>query len=145
MTRLVVASACTFVRAWTRLYTWGLPDHLRLARVEEIDSDLWERQHDTQRPGGVAMAMEMLARLAAGTGDDLRWRSALLPPRTAALFATAAALVLGAVVWMYAQWLGPGVLPEAPPAPAFVVSGRPGLPPPPPPPPPPSRPASRPR
>lgn len=59
------------VRAWTRLYTWRLPPALRDARREEVESDLWESEHD---PGGAQSAFQLLARLLSGAADDLGWR-----------------------------------------------------------------------
>src|SRR5262245_34040720 len=66
--------AMGLVRAWTRLYTQGLPRAERTARRAEIDSDLWEFEHDPEtRPGGL-IAAQVLARLLIGIPDDLAWR-----------------------------------------------------------------------
>ena len=59
------------VRLWTRVYTLGMSAHVRDARKSEIDCDLWEYQHDADRP---ARPIEMLLRLLLGMPDDLLWR-----------------------------------------------------------------------
>jgi hypothetical protein len=59
------------VRLWTRAYTQGLPAEIRRGRLGEIESDLWECQHDADRP---ANAAEMFARLLLGMPHDLWWR-----------------------------------------------------------------------
>jgi hypothetical protein len=68
------ALAIVLVRAWTRLYTCGLPLDLRTARRAEIDSDLWELQHDSEGPQPGRAAPAILLRLMAGIPDDLAWR-----------------------------------------------------------------------
>jgi hypothetical protein len=62
------------VRAWTRVYTCGLPRAERTARRAEIDSDLWELEHDPEAPHGGWAATQVLARLLIGIPDDLAWR-----------------------------------------------------------------------
>ena len=54
-------------RWWTRIYTAGLPDHLREARRAEVESDLWESLTDG------APSHHILARTALGLPDDLTW------------------------------------------------------------------------
>ena len=66
--------ATRLVRAWTRVYTYGLPQAERSARRAEIDSDLWEFEHDPGAPQGRWAATQMLARLLIGIPDDLAWR-----------------------------------------------------------------------
>jgi hypothetical protein len=66
--------ATRLVRAWTRLYTHGLPRAERAARRAEIDSDLWEFEHDPAAPQGGWGATQVLARLLIGIPDDLAWR-----------------------------------------------------------------------
>src|SRR5207244_11858139 len=67
---LHVLIAC--VRAWTRLYTSGLPPAVRNRRRGEIDSDLWEWCADQgSEPRG---AMHLLLRLVLGMPDDVAWR-----------------------------------------------------------------------
>jgi hypothetical protein len=67
--------AMTVVRAWTRVYTYGLPPAERIARRAEIDSDLWESKHDPDASRGGWAAMQVLARLLIGIPDDLAWRT----------------------------------------------------------------------
>ena len=66
--------AAGLVRAWTRVYTHGLPRAERTARLAEIDSDLWESEHDPRAPRGGWAAMQILGRLLIGIPDDLAWR-----------------------------------------------------------------------
>jgi hypothetical protein len=68
--RFVVA----LVRGWTRLYTSGQEPAVRDARRAEIESDLWELQHDGDGDPVVAPAAHVLARLLLGVPDDLSWR-----------------------------------------------------------------------
>lgn len=132
----LVRAACAAVRAWTALYTAGLSPLARQVRRDEIESDLWEWQHDAaqaRRPGAAA---HVLLRLALGLPDDLMWRATHVTHPWATAAGAAATLLLGAMLWAYVQWLGPQTLPM-PPRPLQFVSDQP---PPPPPPPPPSRP-----
>ena len=137
---LWIASA--LVRAWTRLYTLGLADHVREARREEIESDLWESRND---PGRAQSGLQVIARLAAGLTHDLGWRleqeHAMSRYMTRPM-AAIAALALIAVLWVA---LGVPVSPRSPQPPqlprtlhAATFGMR--MPPPPPPPPPPPRP-----
>ncbi len=66
--------ATRLVRAWTWVYTRGLPRAERTARRAEIDSDLWELEHDPEAPQRGWAATHVLARLLIGIPDDLAWR-----------------------------------------------------------------------
>ena len=68
------AGAIAAVRAWTKLYTSGLPSRQRDVRREEIDSDLWESVNDTTSDRRT-LALQIVARLVVGIPDDLGWRS----------------------------------------------------------------------
>lgn len=62
-------------RAWTRVYTYGLPPAVATVRVEEVDCDVWEMCHD---PNGGTPATRLavaIIRLAAGMADDIGWRA----------------------------------------------------------------------
>ena len=134
--------ASALVRAWTRLYTLGLANHVREARREEIESDLWESRDDPERaPSG----LQVIARLAAGLTDDLGWRfeqehamSRYMTRQIAAIVA----VVLIAVLWVaFSVQLSPRT-PHPAKLPRTLHAGTFGMriPPPPPPPPPPPRP-----
>jgi hypothetical protein len=71
MTARFVAFAASIVRLWTRAYTHGLPAEIGRDRLSEIESDLWEYQHDSNR---AAKPGEMLTRLLRGMPQDLWWR-----------------------------------------------------------------------
>ena len=71
MTSRTLGLAMRLVRFWTRVYTLGMSARVRDARLSEIDCDLWEYQHDADRP---ARPIEMLLRLLLGMPDDLLWR-----------------------------------------------------------------------
>jgi hypothetical protein len=64
--------AKALVVAWTRLYSAGLPDEMRQRRSAEIESDLWEFEHDPNRPRFAAA--HLLLRLLGGIWHDLIWR-----------------------------------------------------------------------
>jgi hypothetical protein len=74
MRSVLLRLATTLVRAWTRLYTHGLPRTEQAARRAEIESDLWEFEHDPEAPQGSWAAIQVLARLLIGIPDDLAWR-----------------------------------------------------------------------
>src|SRR5689334_14158924 len=95
MHRLAVA----LVRLWTRVFTLGMPPTVRAWRQAEIESDLWEQDHD--RP---ASAAEMLGRLFRGIPADVIWRIEEESMRSRALVVVAASvgIVLAAAgVWLY--------------------------------------------
>jgi hypothetical protein len=74
MSRFLLSLAVTAVRRWTRLYTWGLLPSDADARRAEIASDLWESQRERDAGRGVALALQIWARLLAGMPDDVSWR-----------------------------------------------------------------------
>jgi len=131
---LRVAVRC--VRTWTWLYTWRMPQPSRERRRAEIESDLWEFQHDRSARRGRWSAFHVLVRLLFGVPADLLWRAEHMrvrprsPRRTISLLA---ALVIA--MWWITQSLQSLSLPPVN-APSidrsFVVY-------PPPPPPPPAR------
>ena len=128
------------VRAWTRVYTWRVPSPLREARREEIESDLWEREHDPVADGRFSLPLRVVARMLIGIPDDLGWRveqvnimDGSLRFRIALTVGVAGLLGLWLVIVPKAKLLPP--LP-GPPRRAFTAH------PPPPPPPPPPAPAS---
>lgn len=105
--RIVVVA----VRGWTRVYTLGMPAASAAARRAEIDSDLWEFEHDAAESHRSA-ALHVLVRLIAGAADDLCWRvdrvtiaDTLLLRRTVTLTALASVLLL--VLWLAPASIGP--------------------------------------
>jgi len=141
MTPMLLWLAVAAVRTWTRVYTCGMSPRARDNRRAEIESDLWEWQHDPDRVSGPGAAGQVLMRLVLGVPDDLLWRATHVTDRRVAALRTAATILLFLVAWAYTQWLMPLPLPE-PARPMQFVSDRPTIPPPPPPPPPPPRPAN---
>src|SRR5258708_4505686 len=73
MTSLLMYSATSLVRAWTRLYTSRLPPDARDGRRAEIESDLWEFERDVIRDHAAAPAFHVFFRLVRGIPDDLGW------------------------------------------------------------------------
>ncbi len=61
-------SAEGFTRAWVRAYTRGLPDDVRAARGDEIDSDLHEHRSDGARGAAI------VGRTLRGVPADVMWR-----------------------------------------------------------------------
>ena len=102
MSAALLRFAVALVRGWTRLYTWRMPPALRDDRRAEIESDLWEFQHDDDANAGLRAAAHLMARLLTGVPDDLGWsvdQAAVvgaLTPRVIALSgrATGAALFI---------------------------------------------------
>ena len=141
MTSRPSALASMLVLAWTRAYTWGMHADRRKARLAEVESDLWESQHD--HAGDAArwsQSLQIAARLVAGVPADVLWRleqsSQGVKPmgrRIAAVIITVLSLLV-----VYVLVLPPPVeFPDPPAAPRDdLMSERPKGPPPPPPPPP---------
>lgn len=117
-------AAIATVRAWTRVYTWRLPRALRESRRAEIESDLWESSHDTQKS-----AMHIVVRLLLGMPDDVQWRvthaSAVNNAVMIIVALTTTAFFIGAL-WMV-DLLKARRLP-VPPAPTLVAPAAPALP-----------------
>ena|SRR6266542_94242 len=136
MTARSVRVAVAAVRAWTRMYTWRLPNGVRERRLAEIESDLWESQHD--EAAGSDLALNLIVRVVLGIVDDMRWRAeqvSVASPRRRVV-----AMSVGAVVLLACVLLGVaarGVDPPQPPrAPDLDWRHKhPAAPPPPPPPP----------
>lgn len=85
-------------RAWTRVYTYGLPPAVAAVRVEEVDCDVWEMCHD---PDGGAPATRLavaIIRLAAGMADDIGWRADHASMTEAALARRVVALAIATAV-----------------------------------------------
>lgn len=133
--------AIAVVRAWTRLYTWRMPATPREARRAEIESDLWEFEHDVAGDSRISPAMHVLLRLIAGVPHDLQWRVEAVPRdrRLQTKIALTATAFLVAALWA----LNALRTPELPPLPVSVqLVDVELLSPPPPPPPPPCRPGA---
>ena len=126
--------AIALVRAWTRIYTWGMDPRAREARIAEIESDLWESVQSGDR------GVDILARLAFGIVDDLVWRTTddlireTSARRTAAfgVIVTFATLAIVAALW-FIDAARASQLPEPPSLMHFVAAPEPPPPPPPPP------------
>lgn len=120
------------------MYTWRMPPAVGSARRAEIDSDLWEFQHDAGGTGGAGAAVHVLVRLVRGVPADLRWRTEHVGIGTASLLrniALTATAVLVVALWAFAA-LQLSELPPPPVAPMPIVEISVAPPPPPPPPPP---------
>jgi hypothetical protein len=117
------------VRVWTYLYTFALPSEIRDRRRAEIESDLWESEHDPDVPHHA-----FVLRLLRGLPADLLWRLEVTSGRhhaRAAVGAVAGAGVLAVALWAFVRQ---PVLPVPPRRPVRISLGL--MPPPPPPPPP---------
>ena len=111
------ALAIAAVRMWTYLYTWGLRPDVATRRRAEIESDLWELQHDTDVRSNVSHAAHVVARLIGGLPHDLCWRfeqSAIadMLPRVGMVAATVLFLLAG--VWVVPLWSGNTQRPRCP-------------------------------
>ena len=129
MTSRPSGPAAPLVRAWTWIYTLGLPRDLRARRRREIESDLWESSEQAA-----------IVRLVRGIPADVGWRIEQLdgstPWHSALQFVTVVGFLIVAVFWMIGS-LQQSELPRLPksPVPAYVLLDKPPPPPPPPPPP----------
>ena len=63
------------VRTWARVYTWRLAAHIRDARREDIESDLWESEHDPAVDNRYSLPLRVFARMVLGVPDDLGGRN----------------------------------------------------------------------
>ena len=126
---LPVAIALT--RSWLRVYTCRMPRHLADARRAEIESDLWEMQHDPELPPGLRGGSMAMARLIDGMADDIAWRvdNAAVEEQFVVrrAFAVTAATVLVLSLWTVPTWLFNGdrdLTACAAAAPRLPASGR---------------------
>jgi hypothetical protein len=74
MTARTAAAVLALTRAWLRVYTCGAQPRLARARRTEIESDLWEMQHDADLGPPLRYACIALTRLITGIPDDIAWR-----------------------------------------------------------------------
>ena len=128
-----VGLAVSAVRAWTRVYTLGLPPELRDRRRDEIESDLWESVQDGRTNAG--LAWQIWARLVGGLADDLGWRSEQVVGVLPLVFRLVATLGLITFLGLWVISAASPRIPEPPAAPRFPPLIDPPPPPPPPPPP----------
>ena len=89
-------AAAGIARWWTRVYTAGLPHHLREARRAEVESDLWESLADG------APSHHILARTALGLPDDLTWSLTVMDTSTRATTTWSVGTLLAfALAWVW--------------------------------------------
>jgi hypothetical protein len=74
MTRCIAAAVFAATRAWLRVYTSHTADDVGVARRAEIESDLWEMEHDTDFESGARLAWLATRRLVTSIPDDVVWR-----------------------------------------------------------------------
>jgi hypothetical protein len=103
-----VRVAATIVRAWTRAYTWGMPSMWAEQRRSEIESDLWELRTDPDPARGLSPAIQILARLVAGIGDDVSWRLERTTFDDNVFLRKAVTIVALATVVLALLWASPG-------------------------------------
>ena len=99
------------MRTWAWIYTFGLPLDVAARRRAEIESDLWESQHDPDASHRRSPALIVSTRLLLGLYHDLLWRvEQIVVPREftfhriARVAATAAFLLAG--LWVVPLWSG---------------------------------------
>jgi hypothetical protein len=102
---------------WVWMYTAGMPDDARAARVDELESDAWEHETEARERGG-RFGMEFLHRFAFGMPADVGWRVSHgregFEPRNWLELLISCLLVVGLVV---ALPVAAVLLPHANPAP----------------------------
>ena len=137
MRRRFLHLATELVRAWTRVYTTGMPPEVRRRRCAEIESDIWESLHDPERT--TQLGIQIVTRFTRGIPDDVLWRlqHTLAGGQTMwrkLAFLCMAAVVAMAVLWSFSPRSENQSLPRLParPTPNYVERRR--VPPPPPPP-----------
>lgn len=77
MTTFILTLILRLLRWWVRLYTLGLPPDIRDTRRAEIESDVWEHQHDpiVVNRSSYRTATEIFGRLVWGIPADVSWRA----------------------------------------------------------------------
>jgi len=108
---ILLRFAVGLVRLWCRVYTWDMSPPLATSRRAEIESDLWELQHDPEEEQGSRAGLRIVGRLLMGVGDDVAWRleSAMDgedPLMRRAVAFTAAATILIVALWTLPAWSG---------------------------------------
>jgi hypothetical protein len=103
--------AIGLVRLWCRVYTWNMSASLAASRRAEIESDLWELQHDPEAEQSSGAGVQILSRLLMGIPDDVAWRlesaaDGADPLMRRAIALTAAATILVVALWTVPGWLG---------------------------------------
>lgn len=109
-----VRTAVAAIRAWTALYTWGLPRNTRERRCAEIDSDVWEFLNDHVGSSAFVLISHMSARLVFGMPADLLWRSNHLNPRSRQVAVAAVATILVLIAWWMLEINRAAALPTPP-------------------------------
>jgi hypothetical protein len=107
---LVIAVA----RTWTRVYTLGLPAMQADARRAEIESDLWELQHDAARGNVRAPSVQVVARLVLGAADDVWWRLEQVNAADSVPLRRTVAYMAAALSMIGMFWIATGLLASAP-------------------------------
>lgn len=76
MNSLRLPLVAKMVRSWVMLYTTGLRPLERRARMEEIDSDLWEQSRDAEllSDSSISTSFNIAGRFILGIPMDLTWR-----------------------------------------------------------------------
>lgn len=91
--------ALSVTRTWLRVYTLGLDPEIARGRREEIESDLWEMQHDAAQRS----PLRIVQRLLGGIADDIGWRMDVAPADeqllTRRMIALAAATIAVTILW----------------------------------------------
>jgi hypothetical protein len=111
MSILMRRFAVGLVRLWCRMYTWDVSPQLAASRRAEIESDLWELQHDPEPESGASAGWRIVGRLLMGVADDVAWRMETAMDgddplvRRAVAFAAAATILLVAL-WTLPTWSG---------------------------------------
>jgi TonB family protein len=131
MTSPPVRAAAALIRAWTTLYTCGLPPEVRHRRREEIASDISDHISDCG-DSPVSLTVQLIARGVFGIMDDFGWRLEQRRAGWSWLTAAAAALLPVAAI---VSWVVFAPAPAPPPPPMVESHFRTPAPPPPPPPP----------
>jgi hypothetical protein len=76
-------------------------------RRAEIESDLWELEHDPDGPRGLMPAAQVLGRLLAGVADDVCWRLEHSAIENSLVFRRIVALAAVSTVMLSILWISP--------------------------------------
>lgn len=112
VTSRLVAVVIALTRGWLGVYTRHTPQHLAEARRAEIESDIWEMQHDEDLRLGLRRDWIATARLINGIPDDIAWHFENAAPDQQMIarrsFAVTAAALVVLSLWAVPSWFFDG-------------------------------------
>jgi hypothetical protein len=112
VTNPILSVVIGLTRSWLRRYTRHVPQPLAEARRLEIESDIWDMQHDDDLRSNWRRSWIAAVRLFNGMPDDIAWQFEHAPPDqqmlVRRLFAVTAAALMVLSLWAVPSWFFDG-------------------------------------